>query len=114
MSAIAWLQQEQRGVLLYGRCAVTTALPCFAGHFPGEPILPGIVQLQWSADLAAALAPERYSSAAFLGLARVKFKLPVRPPAELEFELRTGPGTIALRVRSAAGLHTEGRLRYRA
>ncbi|MEM1231037.1 MAG: hypothetical protein AAGI15_10905 [Pseudomonadota bacterium] len=114
MSAAPWLQQEDRGPELYGRCAVTLALPCFAGHFPDAPILPGIVQLQWAVELAEALAPQRYGTAAFLGLARVKFKRPVQPPAELEFELRTAPGTITVRVHSAAGLHTEGRLRYRA
>lgn len=31
---------------------VSPALPWFAGHFPGFPILPGVVQIDWALDFA--------------------------------------------------------------
>ncbi|MFK7914335.1 MAG: hypothetical protein AB8B93_10510 [Pseudomonadales bacterium] len=91
---------------------VPPKLDYFRGHFPGAPILPGVVQLQWATTLANHLLP----GASFAGLARVKFKAPVHPGAVLRFELQPKPGAtkkISLRIASVAGLHTEGQLLYR-
>jgi len=33
--------------------AVAPDLPCFEGHFPGVPVLPGVVQLDWRFASAA-------------------------------------------------------------
>lgn len=32
---------------------VPPTLACFPGHFPGQPIVPGVVQLDWAMSLAA-------------------------------------------------------------
>lgn len=91
---------------------VPPALACFRGHFPGAPILPGVVQLQW----ATTLVERVLSASAFAGLARVKFKAPVYPGAVLRFELQpmaVATGKIRLRITSVTGLHTEGQLLYR-
>lgn len=56
--------------------AVSPDLLWFAGHFPGRPILPGVVLLHWAAGLA------RRHLGADLPAARefqVKFKAVVRP-----------------------------------
>ena len=48
----------------------------FSGHFPDNPILPGIAQLKMVADLIAA---SRQDDVHMSGLSRVKFRKIVRP-----------------------------------
>jgi 3-hydroxymyristoyl/3-hydroxydecanoyl-(acyl carrier protein) dehydratase len=55
--------------------------PAFAGHFPGRPILPGVVLL----DQAMRLAPPLTPPFVIAGLAQAKFFHPVSPDCELLF-----------------------------
>ena len=50
--------------------------PWFSGHFPDNPILPGIAQLKMVADLIAA---SRQDDVHLSGLSRVKFRKIVKP-----------------------------------
>lgn len=58
------------------RAKVPSESPWFSGHFPGEPILPGIAQLDMVRDAVARLhqAPFRVS-----GVKKVRFKRVVKP-----------------------------------
>lgn len=58
--------------------------PAFAGHFPGQPILPGVLLLQRVMDLAEA---EIGRSLATCALRNVKFIAPVMPGDRLRIEL---------------------------
>lgn len=61
--------------------------PWFFGHFPGDPILPGIAQLEMIADLIAA---SREDKPCMTGLSRVKFKKIVRPGELLDIHAACG------------------------
>lgn len=86
--------------------------PAFAGHFPGRPILPGVVLLDRALALAAAhcaLDP------ATLRLAGVKFLSPVAPGEALAFALRqTANGGVQFDVRCGERAVAAGTLAPRA
>lgn len=60
-------------------------LPCFAGHFPNFPVLPGVVQLDWVMLLGAAHLHGVPRAATDL---RVKFKRVITPEVPLTLMLR--------------------------
>lgn len=61
--------------------------PWFSGHFPGDPILPGIAQLRMVAELIAGSGAENRRMA---GLSRVKFRKIVRPDEVLDIQVTRG------------------------
>lgn len=61
--------------------------PWFAGHFPDNPILPGIAQLKMVADCIAATREDDVRMSA---LSRVKFKKIVRPGDVLDIHAAIG------------------------
>jgi 3-hydroxymyristoyl/3-hydroxydecanoyl-(acyl carrier protein) dehydratase len=80
---------------------VPEQLQCFEGHFPGRPILPGVVQLAW----AVALGREHLGLQADIGrITGLKFARIVRPGARLTLDLQWSPAQESLAFR-----YTEGR-----
>jgi 3-hydroxyacyl-[acyl-carrier-protein] dehydratase len=75
-----------------GRKCVSANEPFFPGHFPGDPLFPGVLIVEAMAQVAAVVAlaahPERAGAQAWLlGLDRVRFRKPVRPGDVLELHL---------------------------
>lgn len=70
---------------------VTINEPFFVGHFPGRPIMPGVLILEALAQVGAVAVlsrPEhRGKLALFAGLDRVRFKRPVLPGDTLRLEM---------------------------
>lgn len=56
----------------------------FSGHFPDNPILPGIAQLKMVADLITRPGPGNFS---MTGLSRVKFRKLVKPGDRLDIQV---------------------------
>lgn len=64
--------------------AIPATLGWFAGHFPTQPLLPGVAQLDWVMAYGEELAPGmRFSS-----IDNVKFQRPIVPQSELELNLQ--------------------------
>lgn len=81
--------QEQRDDELRLELIVPLDLAHFPGHFPGTPILPGVVQVDWAMNLAQRLMdlPPR-----FAGMEVLKFQQLVRPGDRISLTLRFDPG----------------------
>jgi 3-hydroxyacyl-[acyl-carrier-protein] dehydratase len=92
------------------RVTVAREHPAFAGHFPGQPLLPGVVLLGEVLEVLlreapTALGPQPRVSA-------VKFLAPVRPGADLEVRWSApGEGRLRFEVwRHAQGDPPQGQL----
>lgn len=82
----------------------------FAGHFPGDPILPGIAQLGMVREIAGRALGDH---ARLSGFSRIKFKKIIRPGDGLTITLtcRTDlPGMVAFRIESGADIACSGTL----
>jgi beta-hydroxyacyl-ACP dehydratase FabZ len=71
---------------------VTINEPYFQGHFPGHPIMPGVLIIEAMAQVGGVLlmgAMDDHASKVvyFMSLDNVKFRRPVRPGDQLIFEL---------------------------
>ena len=78
------LAEARVGDMLHYVLRVPPTLVHFAGHFPGLPILPGVVQVDWAVRLAAGHWPRVREVAS---VDRLKFTAPVLPGAVLELTL---------------------------
>ncbi|WP_179402104.1 AMP-binding protein [Burkholderia guangdongensis] len=69
---------------LHAELRVPPGLAHFAGHFPGLPILPGVVQIDWAVRIASRDIP---GVRAVRSIEHLKFKAPVPPGAVLALSL---------------------------
>jgi 3-hydroxymyristoyl/3-hydroxydecanoyl-(acyl carrier protein) dehydratase len=78
--------------------------PCLAGHFPGEPVVPGVLTLDHVFALIG-LSPD-----SSLSLAWVKFAQPLLPGQVAEVEWISSPAGIRFAVSCAGMLLVRGQL----
>src|SRR5262245_25105051 len=93
VDAIAELEPGQR-VVAYKN--VTVSEEFFQGHFPGAPLMPGVLMIETLAQVATILLTQsggqRAVAAAYLrGVDNAKFRLPVVPGDRLRLEVTMGP-----------------------
>jgi len=88
--------------------AIAADHPAFDGHFPGQPLLPGVALMAEVMEAAHA----RPALAACIGsaptLAVTKFLAPVRPGATLAIDFRVGPTAVAWTVHEGERLAASG------
>src|SRR4029450_2561353 len=73
---------------------VTANEPQFQGHFPGDPVFPGVLMIEGMAQTAGVLcvlsrtASARPKAVYFLTIDKAKFRKPVRPGDTIEYHMR--------------------------
>jgi len=86
---------------------VTINEPFFQGHFPGMPIMPGVLQLEAMAQVGGLLMNQVAGTDGqipfFMGIDKAKFRKPVTPGDQLRIEVKI----LKLRSRS---VKLEGRI----
>jgi 3-hydroxyacyl-[acyl-carrier-protein] dehydratase len=87
------IAEIEPGKRIVGIKNVTYNEPFFPGHFPGRPIMPGVLIVEAMAQTAGVLAfksipeEEQGRPVFFLGLDNVRFRKPVTPGDQLRMEL---------------------------
>jgi len=70
---------------------VTINEPHFQGHFPGNPVFPGVLMIEGMAQTAGVLCiaamGAKPSSVFFLTIDKAKFRKPVRPGDTIEYHM---------------------------
>ncbi len=106
---LLYCRQEEKRVVLELR--VRPGLVYFDGHFPGQPILPGVAQLAWVESFARLFfALER----PFRTMEVLKFKRIIQPGAllTLALEWKAEASKLYFEINSDNASHSSGRLIY--
>jgi 3-hydroxyacyl-[acyl-carrier-protein] dehydratase len=90
MLLIDTIEELEVGVRAVAKKNVTFNEPCFAGHFPGNPVMPGVLIIEALAQTGAVAIlsqPEwKGKTAYFAGISQAKFKQKVLPGDTLTLE----------------------------
>jgi 3-hydroxyacyl-[acyl-carrier-protein] dehydratase len=83
------IQGDERGI---GIKNVSINEPHFQGHFPGNPVFPGVLMIEGMAQTAgvlciAATSSKRPKSVFFLTIDKAKFRKPVLPGDTIEYHM---------------------------
>lgn len=83
----------EEGRRIVGIKNVTINEPFFTGHFPGHPIMPGVLILEAMAQVGGVLLMRTLEAKAekkliyFTGVDKAKFRRPIHPGDQVRFEL---------------------------
>ncbi|MCB1069599.1 MAG: 3-hydroxyacyl-ACP dehydratase FabZ [Verrucomicrobia bacterium] len=85
------LECDLEGQRIVGLKNVTVNEPYFNGHFPGYPIMPGVLQVEAMAQVGGVLMNQLYNAqgrvAYFLSIDRARFRRAVRPGDQMRIEV---------------------------
>lgn len=91
------------------RFVVAADHPALAGHFPGAPILPGAVLLDWAWQACQKQLP---AGAALSGLVQAKFLSPALPGDTLDFHVELRSSQISFRCHAGDRQVAQGRFTW--
>lgn len=112
------LEEDRRAV---GIKNVTINEPFFEGHYPRQPIMPGVLLIEAMAQLGGILLSQKLEHtgkvAVLLSLDRVKFRRPVTPGDQLILEavrkrVKSRTGEVFCRASVAGELAAEANIRF--
>ena len=83
--------EHEPGVRACGLKNVTVNEPFFQGHFPGYPVMPGVLVIEALVQLSALLAHDHGLALDLSGISGARFKRQVSPGDRLTLETRIGP-----------------------
>ena len=81
--------------------------PCLPGHFPGHPLVPGVVVLE---QVLLAAAAEHGQALSHLRLPQVKFLAPLYPGQQATVQLQGQGPRLKFQVSGPSGLLVRGEL----
>ncbi len=106
--------EYEPGKRIVGLKNVTINEPFFQGHFPGVPIMPGVMIVECMAQVGGCLVFEGLENrdeklVFFIGIENARFRRPVRPGDQLQVEM------VVDRMKSRVGklsgkVHVDGQL----
>lgn len=101
--------EQFRGIDFIERaCRVPGDLACFDGHFPGFPVVPGVLQLGWAMELAAELLED---APCLDEIKFLKFPAPLRPGDSFRINVRiVDESHVAFRIASDDLEYARGRV----
>lgn len=91
------ITEMELGKTVVGYKNVTANEPFFQGHFPGNPMMPGVLILEAMAQVGGVLArlsiqgirkEENTDAVYFMSMDKVKFRRPVVPGDQIRFDLK--------------------------
>ena len=89
------IESLEEGEEIVGIKNVSINEPFFVGHFPGNPIMPGVLIVEAMAQVGGILAfhssPKEWAGSLvyFMGIDKVRFRKPVVPGDQLRLKLTT-------------------------
>lgn len=89
------IESLKEGEEIVGIKNVSVNEPFFVGHFPGNPIMPGVLIIEAMAQVGGVLAfhssPKEWAGSLvyFMGMDKVRFRKPVVPGDQLRLQLTT-------------------------
>ena len=109
------ITEHERGKSARAIKNVTVNEPFFQGHFPGYPVMPGVLIIEALVQLSAVLAHDHGLGLDISGISGARFKRQISPGDQLQLETIMGPvvdgaGTFAVKAAVEGELAAEAQL----